>query len=618
MAEQLKPEVTASNAKPAGPSMTVIRNREAIVGGSSNSDPDHPAQVFRSEMPKNLAELLRALEKEENDIEATVLGYRESDGKFGLRKLGKKEFIEACTNPHPSLSTTKFNEAIRKVKSSLTLRESRSLKEGFANDSNYTNNVVGNDFVPTMGGPFFKQLYPQDFITQANAAFWAWNHDPIAHQSVNILRDFTLGRGYSIDSKNKVALALWNAFEKVNRIQETMQNVANELCVNGEVMMWKLPDGLAQIVQVPAAGQPIPKGIIPRIRLIDTTNIYDIVTWPEDITRPLFYIWMAPTQWQTFTGPTSGGGQTVPGTKFIYQTIPADQINHYKINNFSNEKRGRSDLFSILGFLKRLRDTVEYTIIGLQKQAAYCIDTTIEGDGGDIASYIQQQQANGTIHPAGSEFVHTAAVKRDYLGAQSAQLGASPAFEWCFSMVASGFGLPVSYYGTHLASGGTRAGAVVATEPVTKRFEMRQQVYERILHDCWDWLMEWAGPGYSDSECEITFPEIITADKSQKFKDLALAQAEGWISKSRAATMAAKEFNITDYEYDSEKGDIDLSSKEDLAQGQAMGVMPPNPLSGIPGVDQGENPMDNGADNEGANNAVTSADKQDLKKQYVR
>lgn len=612
MAKQLKPKVTASNAAPASPKpwVNVIKARESNISAGLTGDSEHPSQVFRAEMPKSFQELLKLLEKPENDIEATVVCWNESAGKLGIRKLDKKEFLEAATKPNEVLKSQKLGEAIAGMRTGKRMRES---VDAFATDANFQGGLVGSEFVPVLGGPFFKQLYPQDFMRQANAAFWAWNHDPIAHQSVNILRDFTLGRGFRVDSDNASALALWRAFEKVNRIQEMLQSVATELCVNGEVMTWKLPDQMSQLVQVPSAGQPIPKGIIPRVRLIDTTNIYDIVTWPEDITRPLFYVWMAPTQWQTFTGPTDGGGQTVPGTKFIYQTIPADQMNHYKINSFSNEKRGRSDLFPILGFLKRLRDSVEYSIIGLQKQSAYCIDTTIEGDDGDISNYIAQQQSLGTIHPAGSEFVHTKAVTRKYEGADSAQIGASPAFEWCFSMCASGFGLPMSYYGTHISGGATRAGAVVATEPVTKRFEMRQQVYESIIHDLWDYVQDWAGEGYSGAECEVTFPEIITADKSQKFKDLALVQAEGWISKERAATIAAKELNIADYEYDEEKADIDADPQANLAQGEDLGVMPPNPLSNIPGVDPGQN----SGDNQGANNALPSKDKQDLKKDYV-
>ena len=180
---------------------------------------------------------------------------------------------------------------------------------------------------------------------------------------MQIIKDFTLGRGFRVDSKNKVALALWRAFEDANRIQEQMAQAAIELAINGETAFWKLPSGQAKIIQRPYPGQEIPKAMLPRVRLVDTTVFWDIVTEPEDITSVLYYVWLAPTQWQVFTGMQ---GQNVPTSKFIFQSIPADQVNHYKVNCFSNEKRGRSDLFSVLGFLKRLTDSVNYQIVALQ------------------------------------------------------------------------------------------------------------------------------------------------------------------------------------------------------------------------------------------------------------
>jgi hypothetical protein len=288
-----------------------------------------------------------------------------------------------------------------------------------------------------------------------------------------------------------------------------MEQAATELSINGETAFWKLPNNNARITQRPYPGQEIPKALIPRVRLVDTTVFWDIVTIPEDVSKDgvLYYVWLAPTQWQVFTGMQ---GSSVPTSKFIFQSIPADQVNHYRVNCFSNEKRGRSDLFSVLGFLKRLTDSVNYQIIALQKQAAYCIDTTIRGSQGDIDQYISDQQSGGTIAPAGSEFVHTDAIERKYLGVEGGRGGMSEAFQWTMSMVAAGLGIPISYFGTHLSGGQTRASALVSTEPVAKRFEMRQQVYERMIKDLWDYLMDWADmPGV---ECEVTFPEITTAD----------------------------------------------------------------------------------------------------------
>ena len=117
-------------------------------------------------------------------------------------------------------------------------------------------------------------------------------------------------------------------------------------------------------------------------------------------------------------------------------------------------------------------------------------------------------------------------------------------------MVAAGLGIPVSYYGTHLSGGQTRASAIVATEPVAKRFEGRQKLYERVIRNMWKRLM--SDMGIDSAECEVTFPEIITQDRTQKLQDLALAKSEEWISNERAGEIAAKELHITDYIYSEE------------------------------------------------------------------
>lgn len=525
---------------------------------------------------KSVAELLALLERDPSvQVEARVLSYNPKTGEKGVKKLDRTGFMEAFRNAEKNLEGVNLREA----------EDAFGVDAGGYGDPG----LVGqSDFVPLMGGPFYKNLYFYDYIRQANAAFWAWNHDPIAHQAVNIIRDFTLGRGFRVDSDNEAAMLLWNAFDKVNDVQALMKQVALELSLYGETMLWKLPNDQTKIVQHRTIGQEIPKGMIPRVRLIDPTVIWEVVTWPEDITKVLYYVWVAPTQYQVYSGLEKD--KPVNSFKFIFQTLPAEEVSHYKVNQVSNEKRGRSDLFSVLGFLKRLRDSVNYSVVSLQKQAAYCIDTTIAGSQADIQAYIDDQQSIGTIAPAGSEFVHTDKIQRKYMGVEGGRVGQSPTFDWCLSMVASGMGIPISYFGTHMSGGQTRASAIVATEPVAKRFEMRQAVYERIVQDLWDYVMEWAGLG--NVPCEITFPELITQDRSQKLKDLMAAEAQGWISKERAASIAAKELNITNYDYEQEKKDID-SAQMDLGSLMPLSSEPKEPGGSIPGVERKKVKADN-------------------------
>jgi len=544
------------------PASAVIRAKSFL------EDDAHPVPLSDRPSVGSMAELVALLEADENaDIDARVLAVHPETGKLGVRKLGRTEFLQEAKNPE------------RSARAQQKLREA----DAFGTDGDVSAGVglVGEDYIPLLGGPFYRQLYQADYMRQANAAYYAWNHDPFAHQALNIKRDFTFGRGYRVDSENHAALALWRAFEKANDLTRQMWQFSLELSLYGESMFWKLPNGDAKIVQRPYPGQVIPKALLPRVRVIDPTVMWDIITDPEDISSVQYYVWLAPTQYQVFSGIEKG--KSIPSSKFIFQQIPGDQINHYKVNVVSNEKRGRSDLFPALGYLKRLRDTINYEIIRQQKQSAFGIDTTIRGSQADIDNYISEQQSLGSIAPAGSEFVHTDAIERKYLAPEGGKGGSSSSFEWCLSAVASALNIPISYFGTHLSGGQTRASAIVATEPVAKSFEMRQAIYERVIHDLWDYVMDWAG---IKAECEVTFPDIITQDRSAKLKDLAVAQSQGWISRRTAAIIAAKEFGDTTFEWDSEKAEMD--SQDGSSEPPALNPLTSPAKSGLSSEDKRE------------------------------
>lgn len=500
-------------------------------------DPSEPLSVHTT------AEMLECLQKNPDiALDAKVVGIQE--GRTKTKRIERTQFIESFKSD--KLDKIKFRE----FGSSNT----------FASDFG-AGGTVGQDFTPLLGGPFYKNLYYyQDYIRMHSECFYAYHHDPIAKAIVQITRDFVIGNGYEVQTdtgtpQGKMAMAAWKAFEEVNDLATQMDQACEEISIYGEIMFWKLPNNQDKIIFRLQPGDTIPKGIIPRVRLIDPSNIVEIVTYPEDITRPLFYVWLTPTQWQTFTSGLGDGRptdqkSTQPSLKFIYRTIMADQMLHFKVNSVSNEKRGRSDFFPVLSYLKRLRDTVDYQLIALQKNSAWAIDTEVDGDQTDIDAYIQDQASLGTIPPAGSEFVHSTKIKREYQANSGASNINSDAFALALSMICAGVGIPVSYLGTHLSGGTTKASALVATEPVAKKMEKRREILKRIIKKLWVYCMQEAG--IPDVDCNVVFPEIISQDRSQKLKDLALAESQRWISPQRAATTAAKEFQFQNYNYEKE------------------------------------------------------------------
>lgn len=528
------------------------------------SDQFVPATEFTPQSVHTTSELVTLLERDENvEIDARVLALDPKTRGRKYVRLDKKAFIEAVRRTNPKLSALKESDF-----------------DSTSSDTSSGN--VGSDFVPLLGGPFNKQTYYHDYLRMHAQSFYVAHHDPIGRAYLNIVRDFTLGRGWRVDCDNPIALALWRAFEDANDLYQLMEHVSWELACYGEVLLWELPNNATKIGFQLRPGQEVPRGTLPRYRLIDPSVIWEIVTYPEDITRVLFYQWVAPTQYQTYSGVDKG--QPVSGSKFIFQQIPAEEVMHEKINCVSNEKRGRSDFYPVLGYMKRLRDAVNYSLIAMQKSAAWSIDTTIEGQQADVDAYVDAISALGTIPEAGSEFAHTSKIKRDYLSnsATSKGGGGNMAFEWSLSMASAGLGIPMSYWGTHLSGGQTRASALVATEPVAKKFQQRQAVYERMLKKMAARLFKRFG---IQAEIEVTFPQLIEQDRSAKIKDLFTCEKADWISKERAASIAAKELGITEFNWKEEKAKIESEESEGLATDPAggRGAQSSNPLTAVAG-----------------------------------
>lgn len=548
--------------------------KQAFKEGTYEFDDSFTKFDGTPENARTLNDIVKCLESGKADIEAKVICLGR-DKSVTSKNLNKNEFLEAFKSN--SSGSLKFKESF----------------DSFAYDTDSNGGDVGSDFIPLLGGPFNKQQYMKDYLKGHSTAFFYFHHDPFANAVVKMTRDFTLGRGFSVNFKDKKVQAIWDAFAEVNNLIEQLDYIAYEISLYGETMLWWLPDNQTYIAYHVASGQVPPEGLLPRFRLIDPSVIWEIVTYPEDITRVLYYQWVAPTQYQIYTGRDKN--HDVPSTKFIYQQIPAEQVDHFKINVVSNEKRGRSDLFAAFGYFKRLRDSVNYSIVSMQKNAAWAIDTTIEGDQTDIDAYVASQEAMGTIPPAGSEFVHTDKVTRAYqAGSASGASGQNSAFEWSLSSISAATGWPMSYFGTHLSGGQTRASALVATEPIAKKIEQRQLVYERIIKKMAKRVLQ--PLGIFDAP-EVTFPEVITQDRSVKLRDIATAQMQGWISKERAAEMAAKELNITTFKWEEELVKITNESKS--------GISLTNPLSSPSMINKSAGPQP-------TNSALTSDERKQI------
>lgn len=500
---------------------------------------------------KTTTDLVRCLESTQGkdiELDCRFYVYDHKERKAKLVEGNKELFLST----YKGNTKTRFRESIDEFQYDIT-------------DFSSGGSFVGSpDYTPLIGGPFAKTLYYWDFLQQANAAFYAANNDCFGKRALEIMVDFVIGKGFRYDSDDKDALAMWDSFCQVNDMQKMIRNFVREEAIYGEHMFYWLPNKETKINYRPAIGQPIDHGQLPRIRLLDPTTIWEVITDPMDITNVMAYQQVFPTQYQIYTA------QGQPATKFVYQQLPADAVMHYKINVCDNEKRGRSDLYAALGYMKRMRDLINYEMVRAIKNSAYCQDTEVDGDQTDIDAYIKAINDLGAIPKAGADFVHSTKVKRQYLSAPS-NSGSNSPFEIMLSCLAAATGCPVTYFGTHLSQASVRAGAVTATEPVAKRHESRQHHVEDILLDIKDAFFKkigWKGT----VAMEFTFPEIFTQDRSAKLQDLALCRSELWFTEERCAAMAAKEFGITDFDPEDEIQKV----KSEPPPPEAQQVAPPN------------------------------------------
>lgn len=596
-------------------SMRVVRNTSFFKENDYIFDDRfHPGDGKEFISVHSVPEMISCLEKNKNVDADGVFLEANSRGEYRYVRLNKEKILEHWKK---NSQLRKLREC--KVRVSGRFKESSEAKlkeDSFASDnppsSAGTNSgLVGDDFVPLLGGPFNKQPYLYDYLRAHAYCFHEYHHHPLARAIVHITRDFVLGGGYTIDCDDKKALALWRAFEVANKFEEMVEYIVEEGSWSGETMLWWLPNQQSYIEYQDAPSQKSEKVSIPRVRMMDPSTCWEIVTYPEDITRVLFYWFLFPTQYQIKTGQANGA--PVPTAKFINQQIPASDLMHFKYNCASNEKRGRSDLFPALGYLKWVRDLTNYRLIAAKKQAAWTEDITVEGAQTDVDNLTASLDALGEFEPAGSRFVHTSKIKREYLENKSGTTK-DEALEMGVSMVAAAVQIPVSYFGLAISTGQTRASALVGTEPVAKKMQRRQNETKRVIQAVWRRFQD--NYGVKGADCSITFPEIITQDRSAKLKDTKFVEDCGYISRETAAPIAAKELGIDDYDYNQERVKIQAENPQPIEPTLGSPLTAPGIASGggsgSQGSGVGSQPSGTSSDQTQKPSAVTKDDRRSV------
>jgi hypothetical protein len=322
------------------------------------------------------------------------------------------------------------------------------------------------EFVPTMGGPFYKQLYIHDYLKMHSTAFAMVNHNALAAAAIRIMERFTIGRGISYAIKDDEVRKVWDKFWRRNNMKQKFKQMARDLPWQGELMLrfYEKSRGVTNF------------------RVLDPSTCWEVVTDPEDIEEVYYYHFQWPTPYQTWV---SGN---IPSSRYIVQQVPPTNIMHIKVNISSQEKRGRSILLAAMPWLQRFNDFYNGQTIKAVLEANLVFKIKVKGDQTDVDSFLENP-ALTELPPPGGVWIENEAVD---LTATSAVLtagrGSQGIGQQIASIVAASMLLPNEYF--NIESGAAaRATALVRTDPAVKTIEDQQQIlketgeqiFERVI-----------------------------------------------------------------------------------------------------------------------------------------
>jgi hypothetical protein len=228
----------------------------------------------------------------------------------------------------------------------------------------------------------------------------------------------------------------------------------------------------------------------------------------------------------------------------IWLTVP-DEVMHFAINKVSNAKRGKSDLATLLPWLRRYKDWLIDRVRINKYKAAFLWDITLTG--ADRKTIENKMQDYARPPEPGSIVIHNeqetwSSVQPNIDAGDVAEDGRSIKL-----MVAMGSGIPEHY----LASGenSNRATAGEMALPTIKKFKRRQDYFGFVLTRILDRVVaekQARGllPAGIDTTIELIFPEIDTEDNvataqaaGLTAQALAVAKQNGWVTDQTAAEL---------------------------------------------------------------------------------
>lgn len=368
-------------------------------------------------------------------------------------------------------------------------------------------------YLPGTGGAA-RDLPPSDWRALLREAYKAYCTNPLAYAVIEQGTNFVLGGGVRVVAKDPRVQRAVDRFwhDADNRMDLRVYAIQTELALFGEQFIRYFVD--------PLTGRTV-------IRQLDPLHVEAIETDPDDVERPLRFLYRPPVE----SGQESEGGW-----------IAASEIAHFAINRVSNATRGRSDLAPLLPWLRHYRDWLTDRVNLNHYRSAFAYDVTVAGAQRSEIERLRAEHA-APLEP-GTVLFHN---ESETWQAVQPQINADDVKDDGRAlrlMIAAGAGVPEHY----LSEGGNanRATAVEMGLPAIKRFQRRQEYLRRLLTHLVDRaLAEQVRAGALGPRAERTFTvefdELGTAGTGElgpaaaSFTGaLATAADRGWVTDEEA------------------------------------------------------------------------------------
>jgi len=375
-----------------------------------------------------------------------------------------------------------------------------------------------------------KDVIPSTYLEIHNQCYEAYNANPLAFAIIELTTSFVLGEGITISGNNKRVQQVIDAFwyHPENRMEERIYSLCTELSLYGELFIHFFVNQYDGSVV---------------IRQIDPSLIDQIETDPEDVEKPLRYHRRPIGQTMNATsGDPPNFDPTKPADTQGKWFAAGKEVLHVAINKVSNAKRGKSDLATLLPWLRRYKDWLTDRVRINKFKAAFLWDVSLTGAD---KKTIDRKKMEYTYPPEpGSVIIHNEAEKWTAVEPNIQANDVSEDGRAIKLMVAVGATLPEHYLSD--GDNGNRATATEMSLPTLLKFKRRQRVMKYILTCILDRVIKEAtkagklGPRV-DTTFEITFPEIDSGEHqtlaqatNYLVQALTSAKAQGWISDETA------------------------------------------------------------------------------------